>query len=144
MNYKSELKKGYPTIPISLVAKENSKGFVDLDALIDTGATSSYIHESIVEGLSLNPIEGVTRKSHGFGANTDMELPVYDCLISFPDLHADFGSEIELGLGKWPEKAPFRIILGFDILQQFELIYKPARNHFELIWIAKKNINSKS
>lgn len=92
-------------------------------ALIDTGASASAVHEEILLGLGVLPIDSIpTSTPHGEGRSF-----VYPAKVSFPSMGIE-GYRMDRLIGSslnWKTKDDKQVImlLGRDILQYFLLIY---------------------
>ncbi|MCX6594388.1 MAG: aspartyl protease family protein [Acidobacteria bacterium] len=98
-------------------------------ALIDTGATSSAVHEPILQQLSILPIDSSpTSTPSGEGRSF-----VYPARVSFPGLRVGelrmdrvIGSQLDWGT---PDGRTIVMLLGRDLLKHFLMVYNgPGSN----------------
>jgi hypothetical protein len=92
-------------------------------ALIDTGASISAIHEDILKGLSIVPIDSIpSRTPSGAGRSF-----VYPTRVSFPSINVkDYGISRVIGCDlKWQTSDGKEIVmlLGRDLLKHFLMVY---------------------
>ena len=117
-------------LPIAILASDNPADLTHVRAvaLLDTGATTSGIAPSIVEGLDLSSYE----KRRLVVATEDRIADYYLFRIGlFPDDHLDGGLSFvfaeTLGFGIRPTGS-FDMILGMDVLRQCDLRVDRSRN----------------
>jgi len=104
---------------------------IDSLALIDTGASRTCVHESILTGLGVNPV-GVV--STGTAAGQTQGL-LYPARLNFPGEHmqVEFGSVIGVDLsGQDVEGGPIIALVGREILGRTLFIYNGAGGFFSI------------
>jgi hypothetical protein len=97
-------------------------------ALIDTGASASAVHEQVLLGMGVQPIDSIpTQTPHGAGRSF-----VYPAKIAFPALNIEnyrmdrlIGSQLQ-----WATKDGKEVImlLGRDILKYMLVVYNGISN----------------
>lgn len=92
-------------------------------ALIDTGASSTAVDQSIFDALGLAPIDSIkTSTPHG-----EAESPIYPATVTFPGLAlTEMPMERIIGCNlKWmnAEGKEVIMLLGRDLLQHFLMVY---------------------
>jgi predicted aspartyl protease len=97
-------------------------------ALIDTGASSTAVDQTVFDALGVAPINKIkTSTPHG-----EAESSVYPATIAFPDLAVtDMPMETLIGCNlKWKtvEGKEVIMLLGRDLLQYFLLVYNGKSN----------------
>ena len=92
-------------------------------ALIDTGASSTAVDQSVFDALGVPPIDKIkTSTPHG-----EAESPIYPATVAFPGLAlTEMPMERIIGCNlKWTNSEGKEVImlLGRDLLQYFLLVY---------------------
>ncbi len=112
-----------PPTEVLWLKKEPPK--VSAYALIDTGASMSCIDQSIAQKLGLIPRDIQTVLT----PNGRCEQPLYDILLSIPDIKREFLLEV---LGSTLGDQIHHVLIGRDLLRQTTLIYSGLQDRFEI------------
>lgn len=102
------------------------------NALIDTGAFATAVHEGIFQALGVKPIDVIpTNTPHGQSSSS-----IYPASISFPALGlTDMPMERIIGCSlNWAgnDESDIIMLLGRDLLKHFLMIYNGSNNDITL------------
>jgi predicted aspartyl protease len=105
---------GLPTLKIGISALSSTKIFGAV-ALVDTGASSCLVDQSVVDQLRLEPFG--TQKN--FSTAGLVDYPTYICRIGLGDKTAF--KQLVAGRPVGPHKLPYKVIIGMSILQYYDV-----------------------
>jgi hypothetical protein len=96
-------------------------------ALIDTGASISGVHEPLLQGMNIQPVDSISISNPG----GEGKCSIYPARLSLPALNVT-GVSVRVAGNQlnWKAQDGKNVIMlfGRDILHQFLLIYNPSMN----------------
>ncbi|MDE0300834.1 MAG: retroviral-like aspartic protease family protein [Candidatus Poribacteria bacterium] len=118
-------------VPVKLTAAsmtptEGTPPIIDIDAMIDTGASHTAIRDDIPRSLDLNPVGEVPINTP---TSTDVRCLQYVVRMIFPN---NIVVNDMLVTAMPLQKQPIQCLIGRDILSQCVLIYNGYTNLFTL------------
>ena len=106
------LKRG-PRLIVRIAHKDKPNTEFEMEALLDTGADVNVFPVHIVETLGLTQTDTVT---HAFHGERTQYVPVYDCVIVFPD----GGAVVSKCIAVPGRPNNNRVLIGRNTIARFE------------------------
>ncbi|MBK6534965.1 MAG: retroviral-like aspartic protease [Deltaproteobacteria bacterium] len=110
--------------------------YVDVNLLIDTGASTSFVERHVVEALG---IASIRRQVVTLADHKSVECLVYRATIDFPLQDADDHSPKMMPVGitiaatpNSTHELPHHGLLGRDFLSHFTMVYAGSSGRFDL------------
>jgi predicted aspartyl protease len=120
--YNSQSHPPAPYVHVVVRNSERTRETVNVPALIDTAADRTILPASLVDELSLVPVETITMK--GFGGSL-VQVPVFAAIVQVRDL-----AEHPLSVGAHSEE-PW-VLLGRDVLNHHRLLLDGPQLRLEI------------